>query len=275
MQAAGFQASKTSDLTGLFVGDDGSRHYVRETPSDAVWVAERAAQPGERPGWVTVFVGKRSGDAFTGTHVDVPKGIDRGSGSFLARLQGAKRELRIRGLAAGRTHTLAPEYTLDWDLFASRIAQKLDDHVVGYSYAIAHNGAILRSGAGGARQIQINAQWSPFTTGTLVQTASTAKTISAAAMIKALHDRGLTVDAKVLPFLPSTRSPSASCSTTRAAFRAARKAARRPAATAPTRTSACSRSWPRGARSPATGTTTTRRTTSCACWCRSSRTRPR
>jgi CubicO group peptidase (beta-lactamase class C family) len=203
MQAAGFQASKTTDLTGLFVGDDASRHYVRETPTDAVWVAERGAQPGERPGWVTVFVGKRNGTAFTGTWVDVPKGIERSSGSFQARLLGTKRDLRMRGLALNRTHTLAPEYTLDWDLFANTIAQKLDGHTVGYAYAIAHDGGFLRFGAGGARQTRYDGVRLPFTTHTQAQTASAAKTISAAAMIKALNDRGLTVDAKVLPFLPS------------------------------------------------------------------------
>jgi CubicO group peptidase (beta-lactamase class C family) len=205
MQAAGFQSTTPAKLDGAFVGDDASRHYVRETPTDAVWVAERAAQPDERPRWVTVFAGKRtSGGGLTGTYVDVPKGLERRSGSFLAAPKGATRELRLRQFGtAGRTHSLAPDYRIDWDLFASTIAQKLDGHVVGYAYAIAHNGAILRSGAGGARQTRSDGVRLPFTTHTQAQTASAAKMISAAAMIKALHDRGLTVDAKVLPFLPS------------------------------------------------------------------------
>ncbi|HSL64854.1 MAG TPA: hypothetical protein VK874_09375, partial [Gaiellaceae bacterium] len=67
-QAAGFQATSTGDLDGVFVGDDRSRHYVRETSANTVWVAERPSQPGERPGWVSVFTGKRkAGGGFAGT----------------------------------------------------------------------------------------------------------------------------------------------------------------------------------------------------------------
>ena len=76
-------------------------------------------------------------------------------------------------------------------------------NVVGYAYAIAHNGAILRSGAGGDRRLSQDGGRLPFTTHTQAQTASTAKTINATAIIKALYDRGLTVDTKVAPYLPS------------------------------------------------------------------------
>ena len=93
MQAAGFQETTTSDLTGAFGGDDGSRHYVRESSSDLVWVAERAAQPGERPGWVTAFAGTRFPGGGIGTYVDVPKGLERNSGQFGATLIGGTREL--------------------------------------------------------------------------------------------------------------------------------------------------------------------------------------
>jgi CubicO group peptidase (beta-lactamase class C family) len=112
-----------------------------------------------------------------------------------------KRELRlINGLR--RTH-LTPEFRLDWNLFAGDIEQALNGNAVGFAYAIAHNGVILRSGAGGWRRLNIDGGKRPFETDTFVQTASTAKTINAAALIKALHERGLTVEAKVAPFLPS------------------------------------------------------------------------
>ena len=75
--------------------------------------------------------------------------------------------------------------------------------VVGYAYAIARHGAILRSGAGGNRRLSQDGGRLPFTTHTQAQTASTAKTINATAIIKALYDRGLTVDTKVAPYLPS------------------------------------------------------------------------
>ncbi len=204
MQAAGFQAGKTSDLDGAFVGDDGSRHYVRELPDKTVaWVAERPMQPSERPGWVSVFVGTRTGSGFGGSFADVPKGIEQRSGSFGAALIGSKRELMLKQVGAERTHRLAPDYALDWDVFANTIKAKLDGRVFGYAFAIGHNGGILRSGAGGLRRAAFDGGKLPFTTHTQAQTASAAKLITATAIVKALHERGLTVDAKVTPFLPS------------------------------------------------------------------------
>lgn len=209
-RAAGFQATKQNDLDGAFVGDDGSRHYFRESGDDVVGVLERGAQPEERPGWVTVVIATRkSATGFGGSYVDVPKGLERKSGGWGAAFVGAKRELIVEQTSVDRTRSLAPEYTIDWDGFAAEIARNTCGtgstctRVVGYAYAIAHNGGILRSGAGGDRRMSQDGGRLPFTTNTQAQTASTAKTINAAAIIKALYDRGLTVDTKVAPFLPS------------------------------------------------------------------------
>ena len=207
MRAAGFQATKQNDLDGAFVGDDASRHYFRELGGQVAGVAERAAQPDERPGWVTVFVGTRtSPTGVGGLYVDVPKGLEHESGGWGAAFIGAKRELLVEQTSVNRTRSLVPEYTIDWDGFAAEIERNTwgsGTRVVGYAYAIAHNGAILRSGAGGDRRTSQDGGRLPFTTHTQAQTASTAKTINAAAIIKALYDRGLTVDTKVAPYLPS------------------------------------------------------------------------
>ncbi len=206
-QAAGFQATKQNDLTGSFDGDDGSRHYFTEVGGEVVGVAERGAQPEERPGWVTVFFGTRkSNGAVGGIYVDVPKGLELKSGAWGAALLGSKRELFVDQTSVDRTRSLTPEYTIDWDGFAAEIARNTwgsGTRVVGYAYAIARHGAILRYGAGGDRRTAKDGGRLPFTTKTQAQTASTAKTINAAAIIKALYDRGLTVDTKVAPFLPS------------------------------------------------------------------------
>lgn len=204
MRAAGFQATSAGDLDGVFVGDDGSRHYVRETSVNAVWVGERAAQPGERPGWVTVFAGKRKGGGtFGGTYVDVPKGIELRSGTFGAALIPGKRELVLKQNGVERTKSLVPEYALDWDRFVDGIAQEIDNRVVGEAFAITHNGAIVRSHAWGFRRHPIDGNPLLFTPKTQAQTASAAKLISATAIVKALRERGLDVDAKAAPFLPS------------------------------------------------------------------------
>jgi len=203
-QAAGFQSTTQGDLDGLFVGDDGSRHYLRESSGDVVGVAERAAQPEERPGWVTVLIGDRAGAG--GTYVDVPKRLERRAGGWGIALVGAQRELRVAQTSVDRTRSLAPEYTIDWDSFSREIELRVGGggfNTVGFAYVIAHNGAIFRSGAGGARRLSQDGSRLPFTTHTQAQTASAAKTINAAAIVKALNDRGLTVDTKVAPYLPS------------------------------------------------------------------------
>jgi hypothetical protein len=215
MRVAGFQATTSNDLDGVFAGDDASRHYVRETGGDTVWVAEKASQPGERPGWVSVFVGSRSagGTSFSGVYVDVPKGIEHSSGNFGAGLVAKTRELYVSQLGVERTTKLAPDYAIDWDTFASEIDRQLGGKVVGYAYAISRNGGIMRSGAGGFRRLKVDGGALPFTTKTQAQTASTAKTINAAAIIKALDDRGLSVDTKVAPFLPDCLKLGRSMST--------------------------------------------------------------
>ena len=215
MQVAGFQATGGNDLDGVFAGDDASRHYLRETGADTVWVAEKASQPGERPGWVSVFIGSRSagGTSFSGVYVDVPKGIERQAGNFGAGLVGKTRELYLSQIGAKRTKKLTPDYAIDWTKFGSEIDRQLRGKVVGFAYAITRDGGIMRSGAGGFRRLEVDGGALPFTTKTQAQTASAAKTINAAAIVKALDDRGLTVDAKVAPFLPDCLKLGRSMST--------------------------------------------------------------
>ena len=214
-QVAGFQATSSSDLDGVFTGDDASRHYVRETGANTVWVAEKASQPGERPGWVSVFVGQRKGNGtgFAGTYVDVPKGLEKSSGNFGAGVVTARRELFLSQLGVTRAKKLTPDYAIDWNTFASEIDKALRGNVVGFAYAIARDGGFMRTGAGGFRRLSADGGRLPFTTKTQTHTASSAKTINAAAIIKALNDRGLTVDAKVKPFLPKCLALGKSMST--------------------------------------------------------------
>jgi CubicO group peptidase (beta-lactamase class C family) len=214
-EVAGFQARSAADLDGAFTGDDASRHYVREIDGDTVWVAERASQPGERPGWVSVFVGKRSasGTGFAGSFVDVPKGIERRSGTFGAAILSGTRDVVLSLPGVERTRRLTPDYALDWDRFAREIDGQMRGRVVGFAYAIARDGGFMRSGAGGSRRLSVDGGTLPFTTSTQAHTASAAKTVAAAAIVKALHDRGLSVDTKVKGFLPDCLKLGKSMST--------------------------------------------------------------
>ncbi len=203
-EAAGYQSRTQKDLDGVFTAPDGRRHYVRDRSSEVVWVAEAPATPDVRLRSVTVFVGTQDASGnVTGTYVDVPKGTESGSGTFTATLVDGKRELRLMQSGSVDRQRLVPDYALDWTRFAYAIERELKGKVVGYAYALAKDGALIRTGAGGLRRHQLDGGNLPFTIRTQAQTASAAKTIFATAIVKALHSRGLTVDAKVAPFLPS------------------------------------------------------------------------
>ena len=203
-EAAGYQSRTASDLDGVFLTADGRRHYIREKSSNVVWVAEHPATPDVRLRSVSVFVGARDASgSVTGVYVDVPKGTESGSGTFSATPVAGKRELRLLQSGSVPRHRLVPDYALDWDRFAWAIEKKIEGKVVGYAYALSKDGALRRSGAGGLRRHALDGGNLPFTINTQAQTASAAKTIFATAIVKALLDRGLTVDVKVEPFLPS------------------------------------------------------------------------
>ncbi len=125
---------------------------------------------------------------------------------MLARLLATCAALLVLAAPAGATIT-TPE-TIDLDAFANGIHDRLDGHVVGFAFAIARNGAVVRSGAGGYRRVAQGAASGfasapdPFTPDTMAQAASASKTITAAALLKALDEQGISPDAKIGPYLP-------------------------------------------------------------------------
>jgi len=79
----GFSGNE-QNLTGVWQGDDAAFYYVRETPTDIVWVAENNQWGGEggtaQPSFVHVFFGKKINKLITGNWVDLPKGKAANSG---------------------------------------------------------------------------------------------------------------------------------------------------------------------------------------------------
>jgi Beta-lactamase len=199
-----FQSIEGNDLTGAYDGDDKSRHYVRETKYNVAWVAEKGFQPGERPGWVSVFTGKRQKDGrVVGTWVDVPKGIELRDGTF-----DAFQVPKLRKLLLGpgtRTKGLEPDYAIDFKQFGKTIEDRFLNKVTGFGYAIAKDGVVVEKGAGGWKLVYLtgNKKGEPFTPETQGGADSSTKTVTAAAVLKALAEKGISVDAKVAPYLPS------------------------------------------------------------------------
>jgi hypothetical protein len=211
IEAAGFQGQGAGDLNGAFDAQDNSRWYIRETAHNVVGVAEAGAQPGERARWVAVFFGKRTqqgAGSISGEWFDVAKGLDRKKGSFGAVLMTPAdaiwgRELTVQLTGTKRGVKLEPDYAIDYSRMASVIESYMkQSDAVGWSYAIAGNGAVLRKGAGGSRRLKQDGGQRGFTVNTLAQAASVSKLVTAATLAKALKGTGHDFNDQVAPFLP-------------------------------------------------------------------------
>jgi Beta-lactamase len=215
---AGFQSTLGSDLDGAFDGSDRSRAYVRETANHVVWVAERGrrgARVGARPRYATVFFGKRTpGGEVSGSWYDVPKGTMLRHGSLTGSIGASPRQiadLELKGSGGSwtvrqRAREYSADYAVDVDRFAQEIEQRLEPFVVGYGYAIAADGRVVRNGAGGARRVPQpdNSLSGPFafTPTTVNEVASTTKTVVAVAVMRELKRQQLSLDDEVDPYLP-------------------------------------------------------------------------
>ncbi len=93
--------------------------------------------------------------------------------------------------------------TIDWELFGGAIRGELNGKVTGWAYAIGEGSVVRNSDAGGYRRLPVNGGLLRFNVNTKGQALSTTKTLTAIALVKALEDRGLTVDEQVMGFLPS------------------------------------------------------------------------
>ncbi len=80
------------NLTGAWQGDDAAFYYVRETPTDIVWVAENNQWGGPggniQPSFTHVFFGKKGDNSISGHWIDVPKGKAAGSGTLTVTIKG-------------------------------------------------------------------------------------------------------------------------------------------------------------------------------------------
>jgi Beta-lactamase len=208
---AGFQASGIGNVTGAYDADDNSRWYIRATAGHTVGVIEAAAQPGERPAFVSVFFGQRVPSTvsdFSGQWTDVPKGLQGQSGNLAASLLKPttavwNREMKVEQTGAQRATTLEPDYAVDVEAMGERIEQVMAaSGAVGWAYAIATPSGIVKKGAGGNRQLQVDGAQRKFTTRTLAQAGSVSKTATAIALAKALHSRGLPFNTPISFFLP-------------------------------------------------------------------------
>jgi microsomal dipeptidase-like Zn-dependent dipeptidase len=114
-------------LTGAWQGDDSAFYYVRETPSEIVWVAENNqwGGPGGRakPSFVHVFIGKKTNKTIVGEWVDLPKGEAKNQGRFAATLT-SQQDMTVNPSLSG--------------INATRLWRSLPDSLRGFADLHAH-----------------------------------------------------------------------------------------------------------------------------------------
>lgn len=93
---------------------------------------------------------------------------------------------------------------LDLDLLEDNIRGALDGETVGYAYAIARDGILhaASDGVGGLARRAVDPPEMAQSPTKEMYTASISKTISATALLKALHDGGISVDTAIGAYLP-------------------------------------------------------------------------
>lgn len=219
---AGFQSTAANDLDGAFKGADGSRIYVRQYgASQVVAVVERFSSGGtSRPLFASVVIAERSPTGgLTGAFYDLPHQtapLQNGSvfGQKFADARSFQQNFYVGTPSVlARVGAYTADYAIDVDRFEQEIRDRMSPFVVGFSYAIAQDGRVVRKGAGGARRAPTatNGLAGPlmFEDDTIHEIASTSKTVTLVAVLKALRERGVSVDSPVSPFLPAdwTRGP--------------------------------------------------------------------
>ncbi len=206
---AGFQSTRNADLDGKFGAPTGQRIYLREIGSDVIGVSEVPRDDSERPDRVSVLIGSRqSNGGVKGRFADVPKGRRTAEGTMaIAQVSGSRRiSLHLTGADLPGT-IFEPLYNVDFRAVESSMHAALANRVIGYGFAFSHGERVVAEGVGGWRRLgqddrSGNNARLPFTSDTQVETASSAKLVTAAILIRALVEKGIGLDARAVGALP-------------------------------------------------------------------------
>lgn len=104
------------------------------------------------------------------------------------------------GAGSAGADIINPTVEVDTEKVAQTLHAKLGNgNTVGYAFAITEDGQLAATGAGGKARIDKNIA---FTANTRMDIASATKNISAAALLKLVEKRGVTLDTKLWGYLP-------------------------------------------------------------------------
>lgn len=104
----------------------------------------------------------------------------------------------VGGVAAG------PQVRCDIDQFAANIKQAVHGKCVGYSVAIFKNGKLAKRFAGGLARTGVDAPARSMSVNDQLELGSISKTVNAIVLLKALEEKGISIDSSIYPYLPKS-----------------------------------------------------------------------
>ncbi len=191
----GFQTTVVNDLDGAW--RTGNTHlYICEVDGKIIGWQEPDFASGSKPTLTHVMIGARnnSGNVVMNA-VSVPKGQHQSNANMTFVIDDA---FHLRQLGGAKYI----KDIMDFQEFAQEITFKLKNNCVGFGYAIAHEGKVVKSGGWGYRLRPQDGGPLSFDADTQKCDQSTSKTITAAAVMHLLHSKGLTIDDKIIDYLP-------------------------------------------------------------------------
>ncbi len=192
----GFYATSTGDLDGAW-RTSGGNLYIREVGGKIIAWQESEFASGSKPTVAKIGIGTRDGSGKpVMSFVSLPKGqsITQGNATFVVDDAFHMREL-------GGSKWVRE--VLDVAKFEDEIVNLFANKCVGFGYAIAHEGTIVKSGGWGPRILPQDGVSLSFDGDTQKGTQSTTKTITAVAVMHLLSAKGISVNEKIFPYLPT------------------------------------------------------------------------
>ena len=93
----------------------------------------------------------------------------------------------------------------DLDRFVQNLRMRLDDDTIGYSYATAMNGQLVRSGSNGFARTAVDGAVAQ-SSAKKMNIASMSKTVTAMTLLQILFEKNISVDSSIQPWLPASWS---------------------------------------------------------------------
>lgn len=195
LRRPGFYATTAGDLDGAWRSGNNSL-YIREVDDRIIGWEEQHFSGGQKPGVARVLIGHRAGSGNAVLdYVGLPKGHSTITGDAAFVVEDA---FHIRQLGGSKW----VRDVVDFDKFGDEVINRLKNKCTGFGFAIAHEGQIVESGGWGNRTLSGDGVPLLFTADTQKDTQSTAKTITAAAVLHLLHKKGKSIDEKINNYLP-------------------------------------------------------------------------